>query len=166
MDMAVATMTGYGRDPEVPVISAAMKNVATTARTIGSGSTDISGRRGAGKSTVLNKFDTRDAAWKSEQDIRVAIAAPVDYDAREFIIHLFTELCTRVAAEAHLPDRIARQTQRGKPLTDLMALTSHHAATSGGIAVSIAKVSRPVPARCDGDQNRAGPGRWPPTSLG
>jgi len=112
MDMAVATLTGNGRDPEVPVISAAMKNVATTARTIGSGSIGISGPRGAGKSTVLNKFDTRDAAWKSEQDIRVTVAAPVDYDAREFIIHLFTELCTRVAAEASPQDRIARRTQR------------------------------------------------------
>jgi hypothetical protein len=112
MNMAVATLTGNGRDPEVPVISAAMKNVATTARTIGSGSIGISGPRGAGKSTVLNKFDTRDAAWKSEQDIRVTVAAPVDYDAREFIIHLFTELCTRVAAEAHPQDGIARRTQR------------------------------------------------------
>jgi KAP family P-loop domain len=112
MDMAVATLTGNGRDPEVPVISAAMRNVAMTARTIGSGSIGVSGPRGAGKSTVLNKFDTRDAAWKSEQDIRVTVAAPVDYDAREFIIHLFTELCTRVAAEAPPQDRIARLTQR------------------------------------------------------
>lgn len=112
MDMAVAALTGNGRDPEVPVISAAMKNVAATARTIGSGSIGISGPRGAGKSTVLNKFDTRDAAWQSEQDIRVSVAAPVDYDAREFIIHLFTELCTRVAAEAPPQDRIARRTQR------------------------------------------------------
>jgi hypothetical protein len=111
MDMAVAALTGNGRDPEVPVISAAMKNVVTTARTIGSGSIGVSGPRGAGKSTVLNKFDIRDAAWKSEQDIRVTVAAPVDYDAREFVIHLFTELCTRVAAEAPPPD-IARQTQR------------------------------------------------------
>jgi hypothetical protein len=112
MDMAVAALTGKGRDPEVPVISAAMKNVVRTARTIGSGSIGISGPRGAGKSTVLNKFDTRDAAWKSGQDIRVTVAAPVDYDAREFIIHLFTELCTRVAAEAPPQDRIARRTQR------------------------------------------------------
>jgi hypothetical protein len=112
MDMAVATLTGNGRDPEVPVISAAMKNVARTARTIGSGSIGISGPRGAGKSTILNKFDTRDAAWKPEQDIRVTVAAPVDYDAREFIIHLFTELCTRVAAEAPPQDRIAGRTQR------------------------------------------------------
>jgi hypothetical protein len=112
MDMAVATLTGNGRDPEVPVISAAMKNVATTARTIGSGSIGVSGPRGAGKSTVLNKFDTRDAAWKSEQDIRVTVSAPVDYDAREFIIHLFTELCTRVAAEAPPQDSIARRSQR------------------------------------------------------
>jgi hypothetical protein len=112
MNMAVATLTGNGRDPEVPVISAAMKNVAATARTIGSGSIGVSGPRGAGKSTLLNKFDTRDAAWKSEQDIRVTVAAPVDYDAREFIIHLFTELCTRVAAEAAPQDSIARRTQR------------------------------------------------------
>lgn len=112
MNVALATLTGNGRDPEVPVISAAMKNIAATARTIGSGSIGISGPRGVGKSTALSKFDTRDAAWKSEQDIRVSVAAPVDYDAREFIIHLFTELCTRVAAEAPPQDRIARRTRR------------------------------------------------------
>ena len=111
MNMAAAKLTANGRDPEVPVISAAMKNVATTARTIGSGSIGVSGPRGAGKTTVLNKFDTRDAAWEREQDIRVTVAAPVDYDAREFIIHLFTELCERVAAEAP-PQDIARRTQR------------------------------------------------------
>jgi hypothetical protein len=42
----------------------------------------------------------------------VTVAAPVDYDACEFITHLFTELCTRVAAEASPQDRIAPQTQR------------------------------------------------------
>jgi hypothetical protein len=41
----------------------------------------------------------------------VTVAAPVDYDAREFIIHLFTELCLRVAAEAPPQDRIARRTR-------------------------------------------------------
>jgi hypothetical protein len=60
MNMAVATLTGNGRDPEVPVISAAMKNVATTARTIGSGSIGISGPRGAGKSTVFPVAELRE----------------------------------------------------------------------------------------------------------
>ena len=107
--LAVATH-GKGRDPEVPVFPAEMRSVIRTARTIGSGSIGISGPRGAGMSTVLNKFDTRDAAWKSGQDTRVTVAAPVDYDAREFIIHLLTELCTRVAAAAPHGDRIARRT--------------------------------------------------------
>jgi hypothetical protein len=111
MDMADARVIGNGRDSEVPVFSAAMEKVAATASAIGSGSIGISGPRGAGKSTILNKFDTRGTVRKSNRDIRVTVSAPVDYDAREFIIHLFTQLCRRVEAVAPALDDIALITQ-------------------------------------------------------
>jgi hypothetical protein len=112
MAAAAISVASYGSDPELAVPSTAMRNVAATARTIASGSIGISGPRGAGKSTILNKFDTRDDPRKPEQDIRVIVAAPVDYNAREFIIHLFTELCMKVQAEAPALSPMAVETRR------------------------------------------------------
>jgi hypothetical protein len=112
MATAAISVVSYGRDPELAVSSSAIRNVAATARTIASGSIGISGPRGAGKSTILNKFDTRDDPEKPVQDIRVNVAAPVDYDAREFIIHLFTELCMKVQAEAPAPPMAAETRRR------------------------------------------------------
>lgn len=112
IDAAAISVASYGRDPELAVLSTAMLKVAATARTIASGSIGISGPRGAGKSTILNKFDTRDDPNKPEQDIRVHVAAPVDYNAREFIIHLFTEFCMKVQAEAPPLSHMAVETRR------------------------------------------------------
>jgi hypothetical protein len=104
--------TDYGRDPEYAVTTDAMRKVSDASRTITAGSIGISGPRGAGKSTILTKLDTRIDRTKTERDIRVYVSAPVDYDAREFIIHLFTELCVKVLAEAPPLSPIAGQTRR------------------------------------------------------
>jgi hypothetical protein len=104
--------TDYGRDPEYVVTTDAMRKVSDASRTITAGSIGISGPRGAGKSTILTKLDTRIDRTKTERDIRVYVSAPVDYDAREFIIHLFTELCVKVLAEAPPLSPIAGQTRR------------------------------------------------------
>lgn len=104
-------VASYGRDPELAVTTAVMEKVIATARAIASGSIGISGPRGVGKSTILHKFDTREDPGDPEQDLRVNVAAPVDYNAREFIIHLFTELCLRVQREAPDPP-LAAETRR------------------------------------------------------
>jgi chromate reductase, NAD(P)H dehydrogenase (quinone) len=67
MDMAIATLTGNGRDPEVPVISAAMKNVAATARTIGSGSI------GMPKLQLFNPDDDKEPLHPAVTALRAAI---------------------------------------------------------------------------------------------
>jgi hypothetical protein len=82
------------RDPELAVQSAAVTAVATVAGHIGAGSIGISGPRGAGKSTILATFGSQ-----AEGDIRIHVSAPIDYDARDFLIHLFIELCQRVQTE-------------------------------------------------------------------
>jgi hypothetical protein len=90
-----------GRELDLAVSSDALTEVGVTARAIGSGSIGVSGPRGAGKTTILSKFDTRGGdTMKPAQDIRVNVAAPVDYNAQEFIIHLFRELCKQVQREA------------------------------------------------------------------
>lgn len=112
VDGAFLQPTDYGRDPEYAVTSDAMSKVSDASRTITAGSIGISGPRGAGKTTILTKLDTRIDRTKPDRDIRVYVSAPVDYDAREFIIHLFTELCVKVLAEAPPLSAIAGQTRR------------------------------------------------------
>lgn len=114
----------YGRDPELAVTTEVMEKVIATARAIASGSIGISGPRGVGKSTILNKFDTREDSRDPEQDIRVNVAAPVDYNAREFIIHLFTELCLRVQREGPDPSLAAKTRQRLDQLRFLRTYSS------------------------------------------
>jgi hypothetical protein len=45
-----------------------------------------------GKSTILQFFGT-EVATAEGSDLRLVVAAPVDYEPREFIIHLFSQLC-------------------------------------------------------------------------
>jgi hypothetical protein len=72
-----------------------MARVSATARNVHSGSLGVSGPRGVGKSTILQFFGA-DAPAKDDSDLRLVVAAPVDYEPREFIIHLFTRLCEAV----------------------------------------------------------------------
>jgi hypothetical protein len=112
---SAASATGYGRDPEVAVETAAMQSVATVARHIGKGSIGISGPRGAGKSTILAKFgiwaEVTQPGRQPARDLRMHVAAPVDYDAREFLVHLFLELCDQVRAGSP-PMPLAAETRR------------------------------------------------------
>ena len=62
------------------------------------GTIGISGPRGAGKTTILQsacKPDLPDTAL-DEKTIRVMVSAPIQYDARDFILHLFSEVCYAV----------------------------------------------------------------------
>lgn len=85
-------------DPRRLVITETMTRLLATARNVHSGSLGISGPRGVGKSTILQFFGTEAAAGDG-RDLRLVVAAPVEYESREFIIHLFTRLCEVVAAD-------------------------------------------------------------------
>lgn len=79
-------------DPRRLVVTETMTRLLATARNVHSGSLGISGPRGVGKSTILQFFGT-EAAAGDDRDLRLVVAAPVEYESREFIIHLFTRLC-------------------------------------------------------------------------
>jgi hypothetical protein len=84
-----------GDEPRRLVVTEAMTQVAATAANVHSGSLGVSGPRGVGKSTILEFFG-RDAATHEGRDLRLIVPAPVDYEPREFIIHLFSQLCEAV----------------------------------------------------------------------
>jgi hypothetical protein len=55
------------------------------------GSFGIAGPRGVGKSTLINYVAT-----SHRKRLGVVVSAPVAYEARDFVLHLYAELCNRV----------------------------------------------------------------------
>lgn len=100
-----------GSEPRRLVVTEAMIQVSATARNVHSGSLGISGPRGVGKSTILQFFGT-DAADSDDGDLRLVVPAPVDYEPREFIVHLFSQLCETVPHGPADLSAIAAETRR------------------------------------------------------
>jgi Cdc6-like AAA superfamily ATPase len=61
------------------------------------GSIGVAGPRGAGKTTLLGAFCRKESTTnlKGRPVLSVMIPAPVEYDAREFILHIFASVCQR-----------------------------------------------------------------------
>jgi len=111
-----------GSEPRRLVRTDAMDRVAATAKNVHSGSLGVSGPRGVGKSTILQFFGT-DTAAVNDTDLRLVIPAPVDYEPREFIIHLFGQLCDAVMQSPG--DRSAIERETREHLEDLKFLRTY-----------------------------------------
>ena len=66
------------------------------------GSIGISGPRGVGKSTLLRSICSARETVTGRQIIAVETAAPVEYQARDFLLYLFASLCRRVLKEERI----------------------------------------------------------------
>jgi hypothetical protein len=105
-------------EPRRLVASEAMDRIRTITESMREGSLGVSGPRGAGKTTVVRYFcdDTYHAVAaphagaigaipaQDEPELRLVISAPVDYQPRDFILHLFISL-----AETMLDGALAQQ---------------------------------------------------------
>jgi hypothetical protein len=98
-----------GSEPRRLVVTEAMTQVSVTAQNVYSGSLGVSGPRGVGKSTILQFFGT-DAG--DSRDLGLVVPAPVDYEPREFIIHLFSQLCEAIPHGPAEKSAIAAETRR------------------------------------------------------
>jgi hypothetical protein len=83
-------------DFEVPPV--ALDQVRSLMQSMGSGSIGISGPRGIGKSTLMRWLPAHSAFSCEEgtQPLTVAVAAPVEYSGRDFVLHMFGELCRQI----------------------------------------------------------------------
>ena len=65
-------------------------------RTMGQGSIGIAGPRGVGKTTLIKSVGSVPRSTGQKGWLPVESTVPVDYDAREFILHLFSRACDEV----------------------------------------------------------------------
>ena len=75
---------------------------------LGAGAIAISGPRGVGKSTLLAALADPDPAAGESPALTVMVCAPVQYQTRDFVLHLQAKLCEAVlAAVGTRPPRLA-----------------------------------------------------------
>ena len=100
-----------GTEPRRLVVTEAMARIGAIALNVHSGSLGVSGPRGVGKSTILRFFGA-DTGAQDGMGLRLVVPAPVDYQPREFIIHLFGQLCEAVPHDPGDRSAIAVETRR------------------------------------------------------
>jgi NACHT domain len=92
-------------DPAHVVLTDAMMEVERLADSVSSASIGISGVRGVGKSTLIRWICEEKDGTRRLPTLGLYVAAPVEYEARDFLIHLYTRLCQVVLAD----DRLTRR---------------------------------------------------------
>ena len=70
-----------------------------------SASVGISGIRGIGKSTLIRWLCTERDPGRKLPTLGIYLTAPVEYDARDFLVHLYITLCKAVLADDRFTDR-------------------------------------------------------------
>jgi len=86
------------------------RNLRSRIEKMSSGCIGVTGLRGAGKSTLIRDFCSHrygTPVWAPGYvtrlpGLRVEVRAPCQYDAREFLVHLYTCLCRAVLADMRL----------------------------------------------------------------
>ncbi len=100
-------------DPDREVSTAAVEELEGLIASLDSGSIGLSGPRGCGKTTVINSFTRGTSMPFNKERLGLVVPAPVKYDPREFVLHLFARLCEEVLSER--PDDLAGAGGRWAP---------------------------------------------------
>ena len=82
--------------------TAASEELSTLLASLSSGSIGLSGPRGVGKTTLIDSFARGRSVPLERERIGLVVSAPVKYDAKEFVLHLFASLCERVIGEERI----------------------------------------------------------------
>jgi hypothetical protein len=89
-------------DPEREVSTTASEDLSTLIASLSSGSIGLSGPRGIGKTTLIGSFAEGKSVPLERDRVGLVVSAPVKYDAKEFVLHLFASLCESVLGDDRL----------------------------------------------------------------
>src|SRR5205823_2694046 len=87
---------------EVP--TAVYRDLLQTFENLPGASIGISGPRGVGKSTLLWSLCGANRKVDGRETIAVYVAAPVEYETRDFLLHIFSCVCRQVLKTKGVPD--------------------------------------------------------------
>ena len=98
-------------DRQQIVETVTMRRLRTLLNTMTYGSIGVSGTRGTGKSVLLKAFCDERFGRPQVPELGILVSAPVDYDGRDFILHLFSTVCHRVINLTGTSRRVSRLSQ-------------------------------------------------------
>jgi hypothetical protein len=101
---------------DLEVATSASDALARLLKSMLGGSIGIAGPRGVGKTTLIRAFHLgrhRPSRESDRQQLSVMVAAPVVYEGRDFVLHLFNEICRAVlkSRSGQIKSRVADSTQ-------------------------------------------------------
>lgn len=95
--------------PEYNLLRTHQENLLNLFKNMPGGNIGIAGPRGSGKTTLMRAFCDNNPIYSGDhiyqatksRPLSVMVSAPVHYDAREFILHIFSSICRQVIDPEH-----------------------------------------------------------------
>lgn len=100
----------YLGDVRYHVPTSAREELVSQLSGVDGGSFALAGPRGAGKTILMRALCEGRYGSSAGQDLGVVVSAPVEYQARDFVLYLYTEVCR--ATKDHFSRRVPSSKQR------------------------------------------------------
>jgi len=151
--MRITTAPGLAdlSDREQLVTTDSMEETVRLCTSMSSGSIGVSGPRGVGKTTLLRYFcdpllgatASASGSFRGFSDLRIFVSAPVEYDTKDFVLHLFGKLCqTIIEAERSLNPDVS-YIQEGRRRGRLASLLAACVLVTCGLGLIVYALFRP-----------------------
>lgn len=147
-------------NPQREVPTAATEQLFRLMTSLKGGSIGLSGPRGCGKTTLMHSFATGRSVLPSDRDPSASapqrerrglvVGAPVGYDAREFVLHLYARVCERIidpqGTAVSVPAADQLKSARAKTYARLLIAAAIVAAVAGTLLLTIGRALPAGPA--------------------
>ncbi len=111
LDLPDADTTRFSEvpNPQFDIITDARRYLRTRVEKMNGGSIGIAGPRGCGKTTLLRSFCPEGNV--DPKELSIFATAPVQYEPREFLLQIFTFVCSRIIAKETKTDQQSSWTE-------------------------------------------------------